>query len=90
MRAAASAVLALLLLTRAGAQAPAAPYRFEPLPKTPAELAKRFTATKYDFRQLVRDICNSNTYQRATERNENALRCRDERKRGLSEHSWRR
>lgn len=42
-------------------------------PELLAELAKRFTATKYDFRQLVRDICNSHTYQRATERNESNM-----------------
>ncbi|MFN0055270.1 MAG: DUF1549 domain-containing protein [Planctomycetales bacterium] len=34
------------------------------------ELAKRFTATNYDFKQLVRDICRSHTYQRATDRND--------------------
>jgi hypothetical protein len=34
------------------------------------ELAKRFTDSRYDFRALIRDICNSNTYQRTTERNE--------------------
>lgn len=34
------------------------------------ELAKRFTATNYDFKQLVRDICRSQAYQRSTERNE--------------------
>ncbi len=39
-------------------------------PELLAELAKRFTATNYDFKQLVRDICRSHTYQRSTERNE--------------------
>jgi len=39
-------------------------------PELLAELAKRFTATNYDFKQLVRDICRSQTYQRSTERNE--------------------
>jgi hypothetical protein len=34
------------------------------------ELAKRFTESNYDFKALVRDICNSKTYQRSTERNE--------------------
>ena len=34
------------------------------------ELAKRFTASNYDFKQLVRDICRSKSYQRSTERNE--------------------
>ncbi len=33
------------------------------------ELATRFTATKYDLKQLVREICNSRTYQRSTLRN---------------------
>ena len=37
------------------------------------ELAKRFTATNYDFKQLVRDICRSQAYQRSTERNESNL-----------------
>lgn len=32
-------------------------------------LAKKFTETDYDFKQLVRDICNSHTYQRTTRRN---------------------
>jgi hypothetical protein len=34
------------------------------------ELAKRFTESKYDLRKLVREICNSRTYQRSTQRNE--------------------
>jgi len=34
------------------------------------ELAKRFTASNYDFKALVRDILNSRTYQLATESNE--------------------
>ena len=34
------------------------------------ELAKRFTDSKYDLKQLVREICNSHTYQRSTQRNE--------------------
>ncbi len=33
-------------------------------------LGKHFTDTKYDLKALVRDVCNSRTYQRATERNE--------------------
>jgi Protein of unknown function (DUF1549)/Protein of unknown function (DUF1553) len=33
-------------------------------------LGKHFTDTKYNLKALVRDICNSRTYQRATERNE--------------------
>jgi hypothetical protein len=32
-------------------------------------LGKHFTETKYNFKQLVRDICNSRTYQRSTHRN---------------------
>src|SRR5439155_3653787 len=32
-------------------------------------LGKRFTAYKYDFKKLVRDICTSRTYQLATEPN---------------------
>ncbi|MBI3862072.1 MAG: DUF1549 domain-containing protein [Planctomycetia bacterium] len=39
-------------------------------PELLAELAKRFTASNYDFKQLVRDICRSQTYQRSTARNE--------------------
>ena len=30
------------------------------------ELGKQFTEYKYDFKKLVRDICNSRTYQRST------------------------
>ena len=33
-------------------------------------LGKHFTDTKYNFKALVRDICNSRTYQRTTQRNE--------------------
>ena len=33
-------------------------------------LGKHFTDTKYDLKALVRDICNSRTYQRTTQRNE--------------------
>ena len=33
-------------------------------------LAQRFTEYKYDFRKLVRDICTSRAYQRATQTNE--------------------
>jgi Protein of unknown function (DUF1549)/Protein of unknown function (DUF1553) len=32
-------------------------------------LGKHFTDTKYNLKALVRDICNSRTYQRSTERN---------------------
>jgi len=34
------------------------------------ELGRRFTASKYDLKGLVRDICNSRAYQRDTLRNE--------------------
>jgi len=33
------------------------------------ELAKKFTGYNYDFKKLVRDICTSATYQRATQPN---------------------
>lgn len=33
-------------------------------------LAEKFTASHYDFKGLVRDICLSKTYQRSTQRNE--------------------
>ncbi|WP_435007059.1 DUF1549 domain-containing protein [Tundrisphaera lichenicola] len=39
-------------------------------PELLAELGKRFTDSKYDLKVLVRDICNSRTYQRSTQRNE--------------------
>ncbi|MFO0878086.1 MAG: DUF1549 domain-containing protein [Gemmataceae bacterium] len=39
-------------------------------PELLAELGKRFTTYKYDFKKLVRDICTSRTYQLATETNE--------------------
>ncbi len=39
-------------------------------PELLKELAKRFTESGYDSRQLIREICNSNTYQRSTKRNE--------------------
>jgi hypothetical protein len=38
-------------------------------PELLEELGKRFTASKYDLKGLVRDICNSRTYQRSTARN---------------------
>jgi hypothetical protein len=34
------------------------------------KLGQKLVEYKYDFKQLVRDICNSQAYQRATERNE--------------------
>jgi hypothetical protein len=33
-------------------------------------LAQRFTEYNYDFKQLVRDICNSRTYQLSTQTND--------------------
>ena len=33
------------------------------------ELAKKFTAYNYDFKKLVRDVCNSRTYQLTTKTN---------------------
>ncbi|QDT52297.1 hypothetical protein Pan44_03060 [Caulifigura coniformis] len=39
-------------------------------PELLAELAKRFTESNYNFKQLVKEICMSRTYQRTTERNE--------------------
>ncbi|CAN5685428.1 DUF1549 domain-containing protein [soil metagenome] len=39
-------------------------------PELLEELANRFTETEYDLKALVRDICNSRTYQRDTKRNE--------------------
>lgn len=38
-------------------------------PELLAEMSKRFTEYKYDFKKLVRDICLSRTYQRATQSN---------------------
>ncbi|MEI7921441.1 MAG: DUF1549 domain-containing protein [Planctomycetota bacterium] len=37
------------------------------------ELAKRFTESNYDLRKIVREICNSRTYQRSTKRNDSNL-----------------
>ena len=34
------------------------------------ELARRFTESNYDFKQLTRDICNSRTYQLSTRAND--------------------
>jgi hypothetical protein len=38
-------------------------------PELLAELGKRFTGYKYDFKKLVRDICTSRTYQLTTQAN---------------------
>lgn len=39
-------------------------------PELLTELASKFTEYKYDFKKLVRDICNSRTYQLSTKTNE--------------------
>ncbi len=39
-------------------------------PELLEELAKRFTDSNYNFKQLVKEICMSRTYQRTTQRNE--------------------
>jgi hypothetical protein len=39
-------------------------------PELLTELGKKFTSYKYDFKKLVRDICNSRTYQLATQAND--------------------
>jgi hypothetical protein len=39
-------------------------------PELLQELGKRFTEYRYDFKKLVRDICNSRTYQLCTQPNE--------------------
>lgn len=39
-------------------------------PELLAALGEKFTAYNYDFKQLVRDICNSNAYQRSTQAND--------------------
>ncbi len=39
-------------------------------PELFAELGKRLTDYKFDLKQLVRDICNSQTYQRSTQPND--------------------
>jgi hypothetical protein len=39
-------------------------------PELLAELGKKFTESNYNLKQLVRDICNSHTYQRSTTRNQ--------------------
>ena len=57
----------------AGIVEPVDDFRVSNPPSNPElldELSKRFTASKYDLKQLVRDICNSRTYQRTTQRNE--------------------
>ena len=38
-------------------------------PELLAELGKKFTEYKYDFKKLVRDICTSRTYQLSTQAN---------------------
>jgi hypothetical protein len=38
-------------------------------PELMAEMGKKLVGYNYDFKRLVRDICNSQAYQRSTERN---------------------
>ena len=42
-------------------------------PSCSSELGDKLVEYKYDFKQLVRDICNSQAYQRSTERNESNM-----------------
>lgn len=42
-------------------------------PELLSALADKLTSSNYDMRQLIRDICNSNTYQRTTRRNESNM-----------------
>jgi hypothetical protein len=53
MRTATSALLILLVAMPAAGQTPTAPYRFEPLPKTAAELSTRFTPVQIDILEMV-------------------------------------
>jgi hypothetical protein len=46
-------ITACACLEPLGAQAVASPYRFEPLPKTQAELAKRFTPAQIDLLEML-------------------------------------
>src|SRR5216683_727563 len=49
----AAALLVLFLSSPAAAQTLPAAYRFESLPKTPAELAKRFTPAQIDILEML-------------------------------------
>ncbi len=42
-------------------------------PELFAELGRKLNEYKYDFKQLVRDICNSQAYQRSVNRNESNM-----------------
>jgi hypothetical protein len=42
-------------------------------PELFTRLGNKLVEYKYDFKQLVRDICNSHAYQRTTERNESNM-----------------
>jgi hypothetical protein len=53
MRTTASALLVLLLSAPVAAQAPSSAYRFEPLPKTAAELSSRFTPAQIDILEMI-------------------------------------
>jgi len=52
-RAVASAIVVFCLSTPAAAQAPLVVYGFEPLPKTPVELAKRFTPAQIAILEML-------------------------------------
>ena len=51
--AAATAVLSLWFASTGAGQTPSTTYRFEPLPKTPADLSKRFTATQIEILEML-------------------------------------
>lgn len=53
MRVAAAVILAGCLTAGLGAQTPAEAYRFEPLPKTLSELARRFTPAQIDILEML-------------------------------------
>jgi L,D-transpeptidase catalytic domain len=53
MRAVRSAILALALSAPAAAQVPSPAYRFESLPKTLAELVRRFTPAQIDILEML-------------------------------------
>ena len=50
---AATAVICLWLASAGAGQTPSPSYRFEPVPRTPAELSKRFTAAQIDILEML-------------------------------------
>jgi hypothetical protein len=50
---AATAVICLWLASAAAGQTPSLSYRFEPVPRTPAELSKRFTPAQIDILEML-------------------------------------